>query len=53
MRVKGSKGANGSEGGKGGMKGAKGTKGSEGNFTLGFKVPTTCDQKSSISTYSG
>ena len=35
------------------MKGAKGVKGSEAYSILGFRVPTTWNGKSSITTYSG
>ena len=36
-----------------GEKGAKGVKWCKDNSKLGFRVPTTCNQKSLISMYSG
>ena len=50
---RGAKGSEGERRGAKGAKGAKGVKGSEAYSMLGFRVPTTWNGKSSITTYSG
>ena len=47
------RGVKGAKGSEGEQRGAKGVKGSEAYSILGFRVPTTWNGKSSITTYSG
>ena len=51
--AKGAKGSEGSEGSEGERRGAKGAKGGEAYSILGFRVPTTWNGKSLMTTYSG